>query len=164
MGHFSIFPDITDTFLKFSTYPVEISHPDEQMIEKFISLLYDRSSDSFSVDNTRKKLFSQKNTAFDHLPPTSASLKYHIQRAVFQSSLVWGQSLVNIPELHKPEEWGWRKNSDDEFEIFWTDLSAISESCAELCKCRCKKQCSGRCSCRQSSLPCTSRCSCPCFT
>ena len=110
-----------------------------------------------------KKLFSKKNTSFDHLPPTSAALKYHIQRAVFQASVVWGQSLVSTPKLHSPEQWGWKKSSEDGYEIVCTDLSAITESCAELCKCGCKKPCSGRCSCKQSNLPCTSRCSCPCF-
>ena len=40
---------------------------------------------------------------------------------------------------------------------FWTHLSAISKSSAELCKCSCKKPCIGNCSCKQSSLPCTSR-------
>ena len=79
------------------------------MVEKFISLLYDRSSQLFTVDSTRKKLFSQTNTAFENLPPTSAALKYHIQRAVFQASIVWGQSLVNIPQSHSPEHWGWEK-------------------------------------------------------
>ena len=158
-----VFSDITHTFAKLSTYPVEIKNTDEELVEQFISLLYDRSSQLLNVDSTRKKLFSQKNTAFDSLPPTSAALKYHIQRAVFQASIVWGQSLVNIPSFHPPEQWGWKRKVDGEFDIFWTHLSAISESCAELCKCGCKKMCSGRCSCKQSALPCTSRCGCPCM-
>ena len=57
----------------------------------------------------KKKLFSKKNTAFDNLPPTSAALKYHIQRAVYQASIVWGQSLINTPIYHSPEQWGWKK-------------------------------------------------------
>ena len=159
-----VLPEITDTFLKLSSYPVDVNDTDEEMLEKFISLLYDRSSQSLNVDYTRKKLFSQKNTSFDNLPPTSAALKYHIQRAVYQASIVWGQSLINTPTYHSPEQWGWKKSSDGAFEIVWTHLSAIAQSCSELCKCGCKKQCSGRCSCKQSNLPCTSRCSCPCMS
>ena len=157
-----IFPEITSTFVKMSTYPLSFAEEDEQRIEQFIVLLYDRSSTSFDVDMTRKKLFSQKNSLFDNIPPTSAALKYHIRRAAFQASIIWGQALEEVPDQHCPEQWGWKKNTDGVFEIYWTDLSAISESCAELCKCGCKKQCSGKCSCKQSSLPCTSRCSCPC--
>ena len=159
-----VMQEITNTFVKLSNYPVDFNDTDEDMLEKFISLLYDRSSQSFSVDNTRKKLFSQKNTAFDNLPPTKAALRYHIKRAVYQASIIWGQSLINIPSYHSPEQWGWKKNQDGAFEIVWTHLSAIAQSCSELCKCGCKKQCSGRCSCRQSNLPCTSRCSCPCMS
>ena len=55
-----VFPDITNTFLKLSSYPVDFNKTDEQLVEKFISILYDRSSKSFKVDNTRKKLFSKK--------------------------------------------------------------------------------------------------------
>ena len=55
-----------------------MTEKDEKMVEKFIALLYDRSSQSFTVDSTRKKLFCQKNSAFENLPPTSAALKYHI--------------------------------------------------------------------------------------
>ena len=56
------------------------------------------------------------------------------------------------------------KRVKESLESVWTHLSAIAQSCSELCKCGCKKQCSGRCSCRQSNLPCTSRCSCPCMS
>ena len=158
-----VFPEITPTFLSLSTYPADFNKSDEEMIEKFISLLYDRSSQCTNINDTRKKLFSQKNIAFDNLPPTSAALKFHIQRAVYQASIVWGQSLINNPSYHSPDQWGWKKNSDGAFDIFWTNLSPIAKSCAELCKCGCKKECSGRCSCKQSNLPCTSRCSCSCI-
>ena len=99
----------------------------------------------------------------DNIPPTSAALEYHIQRAIFQASIVWGQALENIPSHHSPEDWGWEKHDEGGYKIFWTHLSAISESCAELYKCGCKKACSGKCSCKQSVLPCTSRCGCPCL-
>ena len=144
------------------TYLLSISEEDEQRIEKFIVLLYDRSSTSFKVDKTRKKLFSQKRILFDNIPSTSAALKHHVRRAAFQASIIWDQALEQVPNQHCSEQWGWKKNTDGVFEIYWTDLSAISESCAELCKCGCKKQCSGKCSCKQSSLMCISRCSCWC--
>ena len=136
-----ILPEITGTFVKMSTCPLSIYKEDEQRIEQFIVLLYDRSSTSFDVDMTRKKLFSQRNSLFDKIPPTSAALKYHIRRAAFQASIIWGQALEQVPDQHCPEQWGWKKNTDGVLEIYWTDLSAISESCAKLCKCGCKKQC-----------------------
>ena len=157
-----IFPDVTDTFAKLSSYPFTIDDSDMMMIERFIILLYDRSSISESVDSTRKKLFMQKNTQFDSLPPTGAALKYQILRAAYQAGIVWGQSLEQKPVIHSPEQWGWQKNSEQNWDIYWTHLSAICDSCAELCKCGCRKKCNSNCSCQKSCLPCTARCGCPC--
>ncbi len=76
------------TFVKMSTYPLSISEEDEQKIERFILLLYERSSTSFKVDKTRNKLFSQKNSLFDSIPLTSAALKHDICRAAFQDNII----------------------------------------------------------------------------
>ena len=76
--------------------------------------------------------------------------------------IIWGQALEAEPKLPPPAHWGWTKNSDNNWDIYWTDLSPISDICKELCKCSCKKQCSARCSCRKSNLQCTSICNCPC--
>ena len=92
-----------------STYPLSIAEEDEQRIEQFIVLLYDRSSTSFNADKTRKKLFSQKNSLFDNIHPTSAALKYHIRRAAFQASIIWGQALEQVPDQHCPEHGAGRK-------------------------------------------------------
>jgi hypothetical protein len=59
-----------------------------KMIEKFIVLLYDRSSISECVDKTRKKIFMQKNTQFDSLPPTYAALKYYTLRTAYKAGIV----------------------------------------------------------------------------
>ena len=92
-----MFPEITSTFLKMSTYPLSISKDDEKVIEKFIVLLYDISA-SFKVDKTLKKLYSQKKSLFDNIPPTSASMKQHVRRAAFQASIIWGQALKQVPD------------------------------------------------------------------
>ena len=52
-----VISEISDTFFYFSNYPIEIAENDEKMVEKSIALLYDRSSQSFTVDSARKKLF-----------------------------------------------------------------------------------------------------------
>ena len=56
-----------------------------------------------------KTILSEKNTTFDNLPPTRVALKYHIHRAVYQASIVWGQSLINIHSYHSQEQWGQKK-------------------------------------------------------
>ena len=100
-----VFPDITDTLFKLSSHPVDFNKTEKQLVEKFISILHDRSK-SFKVDNTRKKLFIQKNSTYGNIPPTSSALKYHIQsqRAVFQASIILGQALENMPSHHSLED------------------------------------------------------------
>ena len=158
----SVFPEITETFVRLSQFPVCLEEKDIQILEKFIALLYDKSSTTESVDTTRKLLFMHKNTQFDFLPPTFAALKQHISRAVYQASIIWGQALEQEPVFSCPKNWGWKINADGSWDIHWTELSAISDVCSELCKCACKTSCGSRCSCKKSNLQCTSICSCSC--
>ena len=53
--------------------------------------------------------------------------------------IIWGQALEAEPKLPPPAHWGWTKNSDNNWDIYWTDLSPISDICKELCKSSCKK-------------------------
>ena len=64
-----IFPEITSTFVKMSTYPLSISEEDEQRIEKFIVLLYDRSSTSFNIERLVKHFSVRKILFLTTFPP-----------------------------------------------------------------------------------------------
>ena len=104
----------------------------------------------------------QKNTQFENLPPTMAALQQHTKRDVYQGAIIWGQALENYPELPSPDKWGWKKNSNQSWDVFWTHLDPISDVCKELCKCSCSTACGVRCSCKKSNLECTPKCKCPC--
>ena len=94
-------------------------------------------SSSFpDVNSARKELFTKKNTQFDHLPPTSASLYQHILRAFYQACFVWGEALIKNPNLPSPEQWGWQR-CGQKLTVKWTTLDSVSEMCKELCKCSC---------------------------
>ena len=163
MQTWDVFPNVTETFVKLSRYPVTVGEDDIRKLEEFVVLLYDKSSSQSSIGSARKDFFMQKNIQFDHLPPSKAALKEQILRAVYQAGIVWGQCLDQDAQLPSPELWGWSKKVDRTWAIHWTDRSPISEVCKELCKCSCKKECSGRCSCVKSNLQCTSMCSCLCL-
>ena len=158
----NVITDVTETFVKLSKYPVYVDEQDIIKIEQFLVLLYDRSSVLTDIDAARKVFFMQKNTQFDHLPPSKAALKQHIMRAAYQGGIVWGQALDPVVYLPSPDSWGWSKQCDSVWDVHWTDLNPISDTCKELCKCGCKKECKGKCSCRKSNLQCTSICKCPC--
>ena len=111
-----------------------------------IVMRYDRSSTSSSVNEARLDLFVRKQRSYMAIPPTQASLKQHTKRAVYQGGIIWGQTMNARPCLPSPANYGWFEQNG-KWEIHWTDLPPIAQSCQELTKCGCKKGCSGRCKC-----------------
>ena len=60
-------------------------------LERFVSILYDKTNDSGSVNKVRKYLFAQKSREIENIPPTADALEEHAKRAVYQGGHVWGQ-------------------------------------------------------------------------
>ena len=85
---------------------------DISVIEKFTVLAYDRSSPYTTVDAARRTLFTQKNRAYDVIPPTQATLLQHVLRATYHSGYIWSQSLVPDAFLPSPINWGWKEGAD----------------------------------------------------
>ena len=54
-------------------------------LERFVVLLYDRTSGILNVNESRKYLFTQKGR-LENLSPTLAALKQHMEQAIYQSS------------------------------------------------------------------------------
>ena len=74
-------------------------------IEKFVVLLYHRSSKISTVSKCRK------GRLFKGIPPTSDALMQHLKRPFYQASFYWGQLLVAHKELPDLCQWG-RKDSE----------------------------------------------------
>ena len=127
--------------------------------ERFVILLYDRTSSATSVDAARMDLFTRKGRQIDALPPTRAALVQHTRRAIHQAGFVWGQMFQRSPNIPSPSLWGWRRNRDERWEPNWTELPEAA-SYSGLLQCSCKKGCSGRCKCRKAALKCTTLCQC----
>ena len=97
-------------------------------LERFTILLYDRTSTSTCINETRQLLFTRKGRQMQGLPPTKAALEQHIKRAVLQGVHDWGV-------LPSPGDWGW--TWPEKWEPLWTTLPQSSETCQELLHCRC---------------------------
>lgn len=155
---------ITSTFLKLSNRPL-ITDCNETFpaIEKFVSLMYDRTNMLESVDQSRKVLFARKGRSLEGIPPTSDALLQHTKRAVYQAGYCWSQSLVCQQILPDPNEWGWKYDEGNHvFTVSWMTIPQASAICHELARCGCNKDkgCKGRCKCRKASLQCTALCKC----
>ena len=107
----TILPQLTQTLTDLSTAPDHIDEDAKHTIERYIILLYDRTSTATDINKAHCKLFAKRSNV-QLIPPTSAALKQHVRRAVYQGGYVWGQALVPAPTLPSPTDWGWIKTSD----------------------------------------------------
>lgn len=152
----------TSTFMALAS-PINESGVEShvEVLERFVILLYDRASTLSNVNDARKYLFTQKNRSIDNIPPTSAALRQHIKRAVYQAGICWSQMTVLAPRLQSPSDWGWIK-TDGRWNVHWTDLPQASKACRQLVRCGCSSSigCKTRCTCIKAALQCTALCKC----
>ena len=139
--------------------PLSLSDENMNHLQRFVLLLYDRTSECTRVDLCRKLLFA-KGRQIDRIPPTAAALKEHIKRAVYQAGYCCSQSLAVHQHLQSPGEWGWVTRPDNHWTPVWTSLPEAGKVCKERIKSGCKKACRPPCKCMSVSLPCTELCNC----
>lgn len=63
MGNVEVFPhaEVNDAFDNLSCMPSNASEESNSMLDRFVVLMYDRTSDIMAVNDTRKQLFTQKS-------------------------------------------------------------------------------------------------------
>ena len=85
-----VFPEVTDSFCHLSSEPAnELPYDVIQTVERFVILMYSRTSDSYDINETRMTLFTKMSRSIDHIPPTRAALEEHVRRAAYQAGYVW---------------------------------------------------------------------------
>ena len=154
------FPDLTDTLLTLAETPECISDKTMEVLERFVVLMYDRTSELSKVNEARQHLFSRKGRSLQNIPPTQDALQQHTKHCVYQGGFVWGQCLQKTPKLPSPEEWGWERTDGSPWKPKWTTIAQAQQACYELIHCSCKKACRGLCKCFKASLKCTALCFC----
>ena len=155
----SVLPELTGALVKLSCAPSDIPEDVMLTVERFVILLYDRTSTCTDINKARQKVFAKRNN-IKRIPPTRAALEQHVKRATYQGGHVWGQSLQTTPVLPSPTNWGWTRTDDGLYEPNWTILPEASQVCYELVSCKCKKGCVGQCKCKKAALECTALCAC----
>ena len=154
------FDDVTEAFLAMSRGPEDIDETTRELLERFVVLMYDKTSPLTSVNLLRKELFT-RGRSIEKIPPTSGTLLQHDRRAAFQGGHCWGKTADKQMLLPPPELWGWHKKSvDGQYVLLWTLDPIASKACKQLIKCNCSMKdgifrCNGRCSCRRSTQHCT---------
>ena len=154
-----VFPELMDTLNALMRRP-EVSEVDAaiKVLERFIVLLYDKTSSKSCVNEASVNLFTRKGKDIYHIPPTQGSLLQHVKRAVYQAGYCWSQPLNPIMELPISHEWGWKSSSSGTWEVLWSELPEASQVCRELICCGCTKGCRTNCKCKKAALSCTALC------
>ena len=153
------YDEITPAFCALAATPVTVDNW-LSPLERFVVHLYDRTSSQEFLNGARKQLFTQKGRAIDGLPLTQAVFLQHTKRAAHQAGHCWVQTMIATPELPSPSEWGWNRNENGGWKIYWTTLPEATQACRELLRCGCKKGCMGLCKCLKAGLQCTALCYC----
>ena len=149
-----------DAFQSLASKPPTIGLDLLAVCERFVVLLYDRTSSECAVNVARKTLFCRGNRPISHVPPTQDALLQHVKRAAFQAGFVWAQSIVAWQSLPSPSDWGWQC-VDNVWHPVWMTLPPAADCCPELVSCGCKAGCTTkRCKCVRANLSCTALCNC----
>jgi hypothetical protein len=99
---------MTPVLSALMTSPEDITEESMAGLERFVVLLYDRTSSLTKVNEARQQLFSKRSRELDSIPPTRAAFDQHVRRAVLQGGHVWGQSFLRQQVLPSPSTWGWQ--------------------------------------------------------
>ena len=143
--------EASDVFARLSQYPPAVNDNDIDILETFVVIMDDRSSTATGDNNARLDMFARKQGQDQAIPSTRSALLQHVMHAAYQAGYVWSLSPLRHPETQSPAYWGWAKNGDL-WNVVWTTLPPIVESCQQLTKCGCKSDCHGRCTCYRLGL------------
>ena len=146
----NVFPELTPVLCALKASPEIITEESLAVLERFVVLLYDRTSSLLKVKEARQDLFCKKSREFDCI---------HIRRAELQGAHTWGQTLLCQPTLPSPADWGWQRQAR-RWSPYCTTLRQAKDTCYELIHCECKTACRGRCKCMKANLVCTGLCKC----
>ncbi len=136
----------------------DLSEESFSLIERFVILMYEKTSDKDNIDEARKDSFTKKSRSLENIPPTKAALAQHILRAQIQT-ITWKNSCMKSPPAQDPAEFSWSRENG-KWSPCWTKLPQAAKSCYELIKCGCTRGCRGNCKCSKAHLKCTALCTC----
>ena len=135
-------------------------------IQRFIILMYSKTSDHFRVNDARLELFFQKTRNLDSIPPTENALLEHCKRAIYQCG-IWSKCVEPQQNLPDPIHFGWKRTTDEPtipYRPNWITNGEAHKTVRELaikCQCQGAAGCT-RCKCYQADMRCTMLCTCNC--
>ena len=96
MADLGMCAEASDVFARLSQYPqvATVNGNEVDILEKFVVMMYDRSSTATRVNNAMLDMFARKQRPCQAIPPTQSALLQHVKRAAYQSGSIWSQSTL----------------------------------------------------------------------
>ena len=73
--------EASDVFARLSQYSPTVNDNEVDILDKFVVMVYDRSSTATGVNNARLDMFARKQRPYKAIPPTRSALFQHVKRA-----------------------------------------------------------------------------------
>ena len=78
------FDDVTAAFQALSNAPtVDVVDEVMPILERYVTIMYDRTSTCTKVNDARRDLFTRKGRDIQAIPPTSDALRQHAKRSTY---------------------------------------------------------------------------------
>ena len=90
-----LYTEVQATFATFLFNPfreISIDSAEFKVIQRFVVLLYAKTSQHRLVNDARLELYFQNSQNLERIPPTADALLNHVKRAIFQTG-IWGSAL-----------------------------------------------------------------------
>ena len=127
------YEEVTQTFTYLATHPFQclnINSEHFKRIERYVVVLYDKTSSLSFVNEAREELFCRKSRTIDNIPPTQDALLQHTRRAVYQAG-VWTSTQAH-QMLPSPNQFAWSKATSGSWEPVWKTIPQVSKACSQL--------------------------------
>jgi len=85
-----VFPELTHTLKALMMLPEDIDEACMGVIERFVVLLYDRTSSLRKVNEVRQELFSRKVRSLENIPPPPKHPYRNISRELYSKVVMYG--------------------------------------------------------------------------
>ena len=120
------YDDLTPALCSLATTPESVESFIKPM-ERFVILLYDRTSNLERVNQAQMQLFTQKGRSIEGIP-----LIQHTKQATYEAGYCWGQVMIAAPELPSPNDWGRTRKEPNGWEVNWTTPPDTTKACRGL--------------------------------
>ena len=70
-----------------------VGNEEKNVLERFVIIIYGRSSSATVTDSVRLDMFARKQKSYDAIHPTSEALEYYTKRAAYQAYASGGSSI-----------------------------------------------------------------------